>query len=80
MESSGNKVIDYKTQGEWKFQLSMKINFMSSKDSDGIRTMHTKIHNVVIIMGSETDGIIEEPFESPFQKYQEELEKKNERK
>ena len=80
MESSGNKVIDYKTQGEWKFQLSMKINFMSSKDSDGIRTMHTIIHNVVIMMGSETDGIIEEPFESPFQKYQEELEKKNERK
>ena len=39
---SGNKVIDYKTQGEWKIQLSMKINFMSSKNSDEIRTMQTK--------------------------------------
>ena len=30
---SGNKVIDYRTQGEWKIQVSMKINFMSSWDS-----------------------------------------------
>ena len=30
---SGNKVIDYRTQGEWKIQVSMKINFMSSRDS-----------------------------------------------
>ena len=30
---SGNKVIDYEpTPGEWKIQLSMKINFVSSKD------------------------------------------------
>ena len=34
-----NKVIDYKTSGEWKTQLSMTINFVSSKDSDEIRTM-----------------------------------------
>ena len=54
----------------------MKINFMSSKDSYEIGTMHTKIHNIVIMMGSETDGIIEEPFESPFRKYQEGLEEK----
>ena len=44
---SGNKVMDYKTQGEWKIQLSMKINFISSKDSDEIRTIHTKSHNIV---------------------------------
>ena len=31
---SGNKVIDCKTQGEWKIQLSMTINFVSFKDSD----------------------------------------------
>ena len=35
----GNTVIDYKTQREWKIQLSMGINFMSSKDSNEIRTM-----------------------------------------
>ena len=59
---SGNAVIDYKTQGEWKIQLSMTINFISSKDSDEIRTMHTKNNNIEIMMGSETDDIIIEVF------------------
>ena len=27
---------DHKTQGEWKIQLSMTINFISSRDSDEI--------------------------------------------
>ena len=61
---SGNKVIDFKTTlGEWKIQLSMKINFVSCKDdSDEIRKMYTKSHNVEILMGSETDEIIQELF------------------
>ena len=33
---SSNEVIDYKTQGEQKIQLTMIINFMSSEDFDGI--------------------------------------------
>ena len=59
---SGNKVIDYKTQSERKFQLTIWINFMSSKDSDEIRTMRTKSYNVEIMMGSgsEIDDIIKE--------------------
>ena len=35
--------------------------------------MHTKIYNIDIIMGSETNDIIEELCESPLQKYQEGL-------
>ena len=31
---SGNKIIDYKTPAEWKIQLTMSINFISSRDSD----------------------------------------------
>ena len=34
---------DYETEGEWKIQLSKEINFVSSKDSDEIRIMHTKV-------------------------------------
>ena len=49
---SGNTVIDYKTQGEWKIKLSMTINFMSSKDSDEIRTMHSKSNNIKLIIGN----------------------------
>ena len=40
----------------------MTINFISSKDSDEIRTMHTKNNNIEIMMGSETDDIIIEVF------------------
>ena len=54
----------------------MIINFISSKDSAEIRTMRTKSNNIEIIMGSETDEIIIELFESLLQKYQEGLEKK----
>ena len=52
----------------------MAINVISSKDSDETRTIHTKSNNVEIMMGSETDEIIEELFESFLQKYQEGLE------
>ena len=51
----------------------MAINFISSKDSDETRTMHTKSNNVEIMIGSETDEIIEDLFESFLQKCQEGL-------
>ena len=71
---SGDKTWLEEISSEWKIQLAMAINFISSKDSDDTRTMHTKSNNVEIMMGSETDEIIEELFESFFQKYQEGLE------
>ena len=72
---SCNEVIDYETQyGEWKIQLTMSINFISSKDSDETRNMHTKSDKIEIMMGSETDDITDELFESLLQKYQEGLE------
>ena len=45
---------DHKTQSEWKIQLTMQINFISYKDSEETRTMHTKSHNIEIMVGSET--------------------------
>ena len=71
---SGNKSWLEETSREWKIQLTMAINFISSKDSDETRTMHTKSNDVEIMIGSETDEIIEELFESFLQKYQEGLE------
>ena len=73
---SGNAIIKHKTRSKWTIQLTMKINFISSKkDSDEIRTMHTQSDNIEIMMSSETDEIIEELFESLLQKYQKRLEK-----
>ena len=64
---------DYKTEEEWKIQLSMEINLVSSKDPDEIRIMHTKSDNIDIVMGSETNDVIKELFKSLLQKYQEGL-------
>ena len=63
-----------KTQGEWKIQLTVAINFLSSKDSNKTRTMHFNSENIETVIGSETDEIIEELFESLLQRYQEGLE------
>ena len=69
-----NKTWVEETPSEWKIQLKMAINFISSKDSDETRTMHTKSNNVEIMIGSETDEIIKDLFESFLQKYQDGLE------
>ena len=61
---SGNKSWLEETSSEWKIQLTIAINFISSKDSDETRTVHTKSHSVEIMMGSETDEIIEDLLES----------------
>ena len=47
---------DHKTKSEWKIQLTMVINFSSSKlDSDETRIMHTKSSNIEIMIGSDTN-------------------------
>ena len=72
---SVNTIKKHKTQSEWKIQLTTTINFISSKDSDETHTMHAKSDNVQIMMGSETNEIIEELFKSLLQRYQKKLEK-----
>ena len=67
-----DKVFDYETQyGEWKTQLTMSIIFISSNNFDEDCKMHSKSDNIEIIMGSETNYIIQELCESLLQKYQE---------
>ena len=70
----GDMIIDYKTQGEWKIQLTMSVNFISSKDSDEICNLHTRSNNIEIMMVNETDEIIDEIFEHFLQNYQKDLE------
>ena len=72
-----NDLIDnQKTQGEWKIQLTMAINFISSEDSDETRTMHAKSDNIEILIGNEIDESIEQLFNSLLQRYQKGLEEK----
>ena len=51
-----------KAQGEWKIQLTIVINFISSKDSDETRTMPTKGDSIEIMIANEVDEITEELF------------------
>ena len=65
---------DHKTRRKWKIQLTTSINFISSKDSDETRNLHTKSNNIEIMMGNETDEIIEKKFGSLLQNYHKDLE------
>ena len=70
-----NIINDHKAKGEWKIQLTMKINSISFKDSNKTHTMYTTSNNTEIMIGYETDEIIEELYESLLKKYQERLQK-----
>ena len=67
-------MIDHlQTQGEWEIQLTMAIDFISSKDSDETRTMHTKSDSKEILIRNETYEVITEFFDSLLQKYKKDL-------
>ena len=53
----------------------MSVKLFSSKGSEEIRTMYNLSDNTEFMICDETDEIIEEPFESLLQRYQEKLEK-----
>ena len=65
---------DKRRIGEWKTQLLMKINFISSKNSSETRDIHSKSDNVEIMMGVDTNEIIKKIFNSLLQRYQKKLE------
>ena len=68
---------DHKNPSEWKIQLTTAINFISSKpNSDETCIMHTKSNNIEIMVGGDTDELIEDLFKSLLQRYQENLEEK----
>ena len=50
-----NVINDHKTRREWKIQLTMSTNFISSIDYDETRNFVTKSNNIEIMMGDETD-------------------------
>ena len=60
---------------EWKIQLTTHMTFISSLSTGQIRTVDSESDNVEIMMGIETNDIIEELFKSS-KKYQEGLETK----
>ena len=54
----------------WKTKLTIAINFMSSKDNDEDRVVHSKSDNVEMMINYEDDEVIEERFQSLLSSYQ----------
>ena len=65
--SLSNMINDLKAKSEWKIQLSMKINFMSSKDTNETSIIYKYSVNI---------GIVQKLFDSLLQRYQKGLEEK----
>ena len=66
---------DYKTKGEWKIQLTMRIIFTSFTDANETCEMYTKSDNITIMSGIETEDI-NELLNTFHKRYQEGLETK----
>ena len=57
----------------WKIQISMRVSFISSKDTGETHIIYVWSNNVSIMRGSDTDYIIRKIFRSFLRNYQEEL-------
>ena len=67
---------DYKSKGEWKIQITMRIIFISFIDKNETQVMHTKSDNVEIMNGTDTSDAINKLINSFMKRYQEGLEAK----
>ena len=56
-----------------KIQISVRVNFISSKDTGETRTIYLWSDNISIVQGSDTEDIIREFFRSFLHNYQEEI-------
>ena len=67
---------DYKSKGEWKIQIIMRIIFISVIDKNETQVMHAKSDNVEIMNGTDTSDAINKLINSFMKRYQEGLETK----
>ena len=62
-------IVDLQKSGIWKIQVTMAINFISSKDINEEQIMHSKSDNIEFTTYDNADEIIEEIFESLLSRY-----------
>ena len=66
-------------RAEWKIQLVMQNNFISHKDFEDIRTIYLASESVEIFMGSDTNDVIDRPFDTILERIQKAIEISTER-
>ena len=60
---------DLKKSDTWKSQLTIAINFISSKYNDEERVIHSKTHNIKFMIYDKADKVIEELFQLLLSRY-----------
>ena len=60
---------DYKSKGEWKIQIVMRMIFVSFVDRNETQVMHTKSDNIKIMNGTDTSDAINELIDSFTKRY-----------
>ena len=60
---------DLKKSDTWKSQLTIAINFISSKYNDEERVIHSKTDNIKFMIYDKADKVIEELFQSLLSRY-----------
>ena len=67
---------DHKSKAEWKIKLTTRIIFLSLINDNKTQTMYLQSDNVTIMIGIETDDIINELISTFTRRYQDGLETK----
>ena len=69
-----NVIIDLQNSDTWKGQLTIEVNFISSKVIDEERVMHSRGENTKFTFYNDVSKVVDEFFESLCSAYQENLE------
>ena len=69
-----NIIIDLQYSDTWKIQLTIAINFISSKDAEEEHAMHSRSHNLKFTSYNDANEVVDKLFESLRTRYQGNLE------
>ena len=78
-DNSNNNNSNNNNKAEWKIQLTMKTNCISTKSFEDKHTIFSKSKPVEVFMGSNTKDVIDKLFNTPLQRLQKAQETLNER-
>ena len=65
-----NIIIELQNSDTWKSQITIAINFISSKDTEEERVMHSNSDNIKFTSYNDANEVVNELFESLPSKYQ----------
>ena len=67
-------IIDLQNSDTWKIQLTIAINFISSKDAEEECVIHSKSENIKLTSYNDVNKVVDELFDSLGLTYQDNLE------